>query len=71
LISVLYLDKDNIHYRFRNEMFIIKFNVIGVGLAIRQDKIYLLSNCDHVNEIKSYSSVNVCDASVKRKRDEN
>lgn len=38
-ISVLYLDKNNIDYHFRNEMFINKFNVIGVGLAIRQGKI--------------------------------
>lgn len=71
MISVLYLDKNSIHYHFTNEMFIIKFNVIGVGLAIRQEKIYLLSSCDHVNEIKSYSFVIVCDVSVKRKRDEN
>lgn len=42
LIYVSCLDDKNIHYEFGNRKWIIKFNEIDVGLAIKQDKLYLL-----------------------------
>jgi hypothetical protein len=64
LISILCLIDSNMHCHFENRKCIIKCNYINVDLAIRQDKVYLILNCDHVNEIKVSSSLNVCDVSV-------
>lgn len=60
----------NIYCHFGGRNCIIKFNKIDVGLAIRQDKFYLL-NYDHMSEINTSSSMNMCDVSVKRKQDQN
>jgi hypothetical protein len=37
----------------------------------QSDKTSLLLNCDHVNEIKPSSTMNVCDLSSKHKQNEN
>lgn len=72
LILVLCLDDKDIHYHFGIRKCIIKFSKVDVSLAIRQDKLYLLSRCDHMNETyTSCSSLNVCDVSVKHKKNEN
>jgi hypothetical protein len=70
LILVSCLDDKNIHYHFGIRKCIIKFGKIDVSLAIRQDKLYLLSHCDHMNETYT-SSLNVCDVRVKHKKNEN
>lgn len=71
LISILCLDDSNMHSHFENRKCIIKCDYINVDLAIRQDKVYLILNCDHVNEIKPSSTMNVCDLSSKHKQNEN
>jgi hypothetical protein len=65
------LDDNNIHYHFGNRKYIIKCNNNDVDLAIRQDKLFLLSNCHNVKELLSFSTMNVCDVSDKHKRNEN
>ena len=59
LISVSLLDDDGFKCNFGNNKCIITFNSNDVGLAFRQDKLYMLS----LNE--SPVSLNVCDAKRK------
>jgi hypothetical protein len=47
------LHGSNIYYHFGDTKCTVKCNNIDVGLVIRQDKLYLLSNYDHINEIKA------------------
>jgi hypothetical protein len=71
LNSISFLDDKNVHYHFGNEKCIIKVNEIDVGHEIRQEKLYLLLNCNHVNEINNSSSLNLCDVNIKWKKNEN
>ena len=63
LISVSALDDSGHIVEFGNNKCIIKFNYIVVGLAPRQEKLYMLSLDDN-------PVMNVCDKSNKRKRDD-
>jgi hypothetical protein len=75
LISVLCLDDDGFDCQFGNRQCLILFDNKVVGLAFRQDKLYMLSMHENVNVVcndenvvckeKSSSSTNV---SSKRKR---
>jgi hypothetical protein len=75
LISVSYLDDDRYDYQFGNKQYLILFDNKVVGLAFRQDKLYMLSMHENVNVVcndenvvckdKVFSSTNV---SSKRKR---
>jgi hypothetical protein len=75
LISVLYLDDDGFDCQFGNRQCLILFDKEVVGLAFRQDKLYMLSMYKNVNVVcndenivckeKGSSSTNV---SSKRKR---
>lgn len=67
LISVSCLDNNNIHCHIGNRKCIIKCNNSNVGLAIRKDKLYLLSIWDHMNGLKASSTVNVYDVTSKHK----
>ena len=71
LISVSCLDDENIHYHFGDGKCVIQYNNENVGLAIRQDELYLLSHCESVNDMSTSSAMNVCDESAKRKRSDN
>jgi hypothetical protein len=51
LISVSCLDDEDIHCHFEDGKCILKYDRIDVGLAIQQEKLYLLSRCNVVNEI--------------------
>jgi hypothetical protein len=62
LISVSMLDDDGFHCNFGDNKCILKFNLDDIGLAIRQDKLYMLP----LNE--SSVTMNVYDVSHKRKR---
>ena len=64
LISILCLDDENIHYHFGDGMCVIQYNNENVGLAIRQDELYLLSHCESVNDMSTSSAMNVCDVSI-------
>jgi hypothetical protein len=63
LISVSTLDASGHVLEFGNKKCIIKFKYIVVGLAFRQEKLYMLSFDDN-------PVLNVCDNSNKRKRDD-
>ena len=70
LISVSRLDDDRFDCHFGNGQCKIMFNHKCVGLAFRQDELYLLSPCENVNVVSTRnenvsSSMNV---SNKRKR---
>jgi hypothetical protein len=68
LISVSCLDDDGYDFQFGNKQYLILFNSNVVGLAFRQDKLYMLSIHENVNVVckeKVSSSINV---SNKRKR---
>ena len=70
LISVSRLDDDGFDYHFGNDQCKIMFNHKCVGLALRQDKLYLLSLSENVNDVSTEnenasSSMNVTN---KRKR---
>jgi hypothetical protein len=75
LISVSCLDDDGFDYQFGNRQCLILFDNKIVGLAFRQDKLYMLSMRENVNVVcndedvvckeKGSSSTNV---STKRKR---
>jgi hypothetical protein len=49
----------------------MKFSNVFVGLAMKQEKFYLLFNCDPMNEIKASSSMNACDVNFKHKQNKN
>ena len=68
LISILCLDDENIHCHFGDGMCMLQYNNENVGLAIRQDELYLLFHCESVNDMSTSSVMNVCDESAKRKR---
>ena len=70
LISVSHLDNDGFDCHFGNGQCKIIFNHKCVGLAFRQDELYLLSLCENMNVVSTKnenvsSSMNV---SNKRKR---
>jgi hypothetical protein len=65
LNSIPFLDDKNIHYHFGNEKDIIMVNEIDVGHEIRQEKLYLLLNCNYVNEVNTSSSLNMCGVNIK------
>ena len=73
LISVSRLDDDRFDYYFSNDKCKIMFNHQCVGLAFRQDELYLLSLCKNVNSVcdvnEKVSSSN--NANRKRKRTPN
>jgi hypothetical protein len=48
-ISVSRLDDQHIHCHFGDRQYVIQFDNKDVGLAIRRDMLYLLSNNDIVN----------------------
>ena len=70
LISVSRLDDKNIHCHFGDHKCIIQCNNIDVGLAIRRDMLYLLSQCNVVNAIDASDSVRVTRKNNKRKRND-
>jgi hypothetical protein len=49
LISVSRLDDQHIHYHFGDRQCVIQFDNKDVGLTIRRDMLYLLSQSDVVN----------------------
>ena len=53
LISVSRLDDDGYDYHFSNGKCRIVINNKYVGLAFRQDKLYLLSLFENVNDVSS------------------
>jgi hypothetical protein len=63
IISVSHLDKSRYVCEFGNSVCNIKFHNISVGLGHLQGNLYLLSRDDN------YFVMNVCDATHKRKRD--
>ena len=65
LISVSRLDDDGFDCHFGNGKCKIMFNHKCVGLAFRQDELYLLSLCENVNVENASSPMNV---SNKQKR---
>jgi hypothetical protein len=69
LISVSCLDDENIHYHFGDGKCILKYDGIDVGLAIRREKLYLLSRCSVVNEI-SDTPPEMSKQGAKRKRND-
>ena len=71
LILVPCLEDNNIYYHFENRKCIMKFSNVFVGLAMKQEKFYLLFNCDPMNEIKASSSMNACDVNFKHKQNKN
>jgi hypothetical protein len=70
LISVSYLDDDGYDCHFGNGKCKIIFNHKCVGLAFRQDKLYLLSLCENVNIVstKNENASSSMNARNKRKR---
>ena len=64
LVSVSCLDDDGFGCNFGNKKCIIMYNESNVGLAIRQDKLYLISTNDAINNVVSTPD-------NKRKRDDN
>ena len=70
LISVSRLDDKNIHCHFGDHKCIIQCNNIDVGLTIRRDMLYLLSQCNVVNAIDASDSVRVTRKNNKRKRND-
>ena len=68
LVSISCLDDDGYHCLFGNKKCIFKTNGNDVGLALRQDKLYLISQSDVVNNVDPSSSTNI---STKRKRNDN
>ena len=67
LVSVSCLDDDGLHCHFGDKRYIIKCNDNDVGLAFRQDKLYLISLCNAVNNVDPSLSMNI---GTKRKRNE-
>jgi hypothetical protein len=51
MISVLCLTDDGFDCHFSKEQCMIKFNDKCVGLAFRQDKLYMLSMHENVNAV--------------------
>ena len=68
LVSVSCLDDDGYECHFGNKQCIIMYDNNNVGLSCRQDKLYVISLCDDINNVGSTSNVNV---STKRKRNDN
>ena len=64
LVSVSCLDGDGFGCNFENKKYIIMYNKNNIGLAIRQDKLYLISISDPINNVMSTPD-------NKRKRDDN
>ena len=68
LVSVSCLDDDGYDCHFGNKRCIIMYDNNNVGLAFRQDKLYVISLSDSINNVGSTSNINV---STKRKRNDN
>jgi len=70
LVSVSRLDDDSIDYHFGDGKCEIHFNKEWVGLAFRQDKLYLLSLSENVNVVssKNENSSSCGNGTKKRKR---
>ena len=64
LVSVSCLYDDGYVCHFGNKQCIIMYDSNNVGLAFRQDKLYVISLCDSINNVGSTSNTNV---STKRK----
>ena len=71
MISVSCLDDENMHYYFGDKKCLIRHDNKDIGLAIRRDKLYLLSQCDVVNAIEMHDSEIDTSNSKKRKRNAN
>jgi hypothetical protein len=65
LVSVSYLDDDGYHCDFGNKRCIIMCDNNNVGLAFRQDKLYLVFLSDSIKDVDPSTNENV---STKRKR---
>jgi hypothetical protein len=63
LIFVSYLDDDGYDCQFGNRQCLILFGSKVVGLAFRQDKLYMLSMHENVNIICSDENI-VCNENV-------
>ena len=68
MISVSCLDNENIHCYFGDHKCLIRHDNKGVGLAVRRDKLYLLSQCEAVNAIDTHDSETDTSNNKKRKR---
>ena len=71
LISVSCLDNDGFDCHFGNGQCLIQINNKCVGLAFRQDKLYLLSLNEHVNVISDKNVSSTMNENNKRKRIDN
>jgi hypothetical protein len=69
LISVSCFHDENIHCHFGDRKCIMKYDGIDVGLAIRQEKLYLLPRFSVVNEI-SDTPPEMSEQGTKRKRND-
>lgn len=56
LISISALDDPGHIVKFGNNKCLIKFNSIGVGLAIKQDKLYMISLDDNIDDFCRFTS---------------
>jgi hypothetical protein len=63
LISVSFLDDDGYDCQFDNKQCLILFDSKVVGLAFRQDKLYMLSMHENVNVVCNDENV-VCNENV-------
>ena len=71
LISISCLDDENIHYYFGDQKCLIRHDNKDVGLAIRRDKFYFLSQYDVVNALDTHDSETDTNNSKKIKRNAN
>ena len=67
MISVSCLDDENIHCYFGDHKCLIRHDNKDVGLAVRRDKLYLLSQCDTLNAIDTHDSETDTSNNKKRK----
>ena len=71
LISVTCLDDEGFKCHFDDKQCLIIYDNKCVGLAFRQDKLYLLSLNEHVNVVCNEMNSSSTNASTKRKRCDN
>src|SRR5207244_6900991 len=71
LISVSCLDDEGFDCQFGNKQCLIKFKDKCVGLALRQDKLYMLSLHENVNVVSNEMVSSSTNVSNKRKRCDN
>jgi hypothetical protein len=70
LISVSRLEDDKIHCRFGDQKYVIHCDNKDVGLAIRREMLYLLSQCNMINVIDASEAVPNTNETKKRKRND-